>query len=73
MIAVDRIEGEIAVLDVQGVMVDVPLAVLPEGLSEGAQLKLVLCEKDSSTLTQENEDRLRRLRGLDPGDMEIEL
>ena len=73
MIAVDRIEGDIAVLDVHGVMVDVPLSVLPEGLSEGAQLKLVRCEKDSSTLTKENEDRLRRLRDSDPGDMEIDL
>ena len=73
MIAVDRIEGDIAVLDVHGVMVDIPLSDLPGGLSEGAQLKLVRCEKDSSTLTQENEDRLRRLRNSDPGDMEIDL
>ena len=73
MIAVDRIEGEIAVLEVHGVLVDVPLSELPKGLSEGAQLKLVLCEKDSSTLTQENEDRLRRLQRSDPGDVEIDL
>ena len=73
MIAVDRIEGEIAVLEVHGVMVDVPLSKLPKGLFEGAQLKLVLCNEDSSTLTQENEDRLRRLQSLDPGDMEIDL
>ena len=73
MIAVDRIEGEIAVLEVHGVLVDIPLSELPKGLSEGAQLKLVLCEKDSSTLTRENEDRLRRLQRSDPGDMEIDL
>ena len=73
MIAVDRIEGEIAVLDVHGVTIDVPLSELPKGLFEGAQLNLVLCDKDSSTLTQENEDRLRRLQTLDPGDMEIDL
>ena len=73
MIAVDRIEGEIAVLDVNGVLVDVPISKLPEGLSEGAQLKLVLCTEDSSTMTQENEARLRRLQSSDPGDMEIDL
>ena len=73
MIAVDRIEGAVAVLEVHGVLVDIPLSELPKGLSEGAQLKLVLCEKDSSTLTRENEDRLRRLQRSDPGDMEIDL
>lgn len=40
-VAVDRIEGDIAVLDVGGVSVDWPLASLPAGTTEGSTLSVV--------------------------------
>lgn len=40
MIVVDRIEGDMAVLEIGGKCVDVPLAALPEGLREGDLLEI---------------------------------
>lgn len=44
---VDRIEGETAVLEIGGELVDWPVSLLPEGAEEGhrLQLKLTLGER----------------------------
>jgi hypothetical protein len=62
MIVVDRIEGDQAVLDVGGRTVDVPLAVLPEGVREGDRLTFVVAPADTS----EADARLARLRAKTP-------
>lgn len=65
-IAVDRIEGDIAVLDIGGdKTVDVPASLLPEGAVEGSVLTLTLAlaadaAKDAA------EARLERLRSRSP-------
>ncbi len=73
MIAVDRIEGDRVILDVDGETVEMPCSALPEGIREGDTLRLEVCENGASSLRKENEDRLERLRERDPGDMEIDL
>lgn len=58
MIVVDRIEGSIAVLEIGGRTVDVPLAELPAGVKEGDRLNFQVAPADSSAA----EDRLARLK-----------
>ena len=73
MIVIDRIEGDRAVLEIDGEMVEVSLKVLPEDCREGAMLSFTLCDDDGAELQRENEERLARLRAQDPGDMEIDI
>jgi hypothetical protein len=73
VIVVDRIEGDRAILEVDGDTIELPLSVLPPGAGEGTILTLVLCGEQGSDLSKENEERLARLRAADPGDMEIEI
>jgi hypothetical protein len=42
MIVIDRIEGEVAVVELAGSTVDVPLSELPPGVKEGDRLGFVL-------------------------------
>lgn len=70
MIVVDRIEGEQAVLEVGGRLVDVPLSELPPGVKEGDRLTFQLAPVDLSAA----EDRLARLKARTPqgpGDFEL--
>ena len=73
MIVVDRIENSIAILEVEGETVEVPVAVLPNGAQEGSILEFTLCDDQGTELQRENEERLARLRAQDPGDMEIDI
>ena len=70
-LAVDRIEGDRAVIDIGGELVEIPAAALPEGAGEGALLTLQRAS-DADVLA-EAEARLARLRRLDPGDGPIDL
>ena len=60
-IAVDRIEGERAILDFGGELIEIPVAALPEGIGEGSRIQLSIAES-----TPEADDgaqaRLQRLR-----------
>jgi hypothetical protein len=72
VIVVDRIEEDIAVLEVDGETIDVPLAQLPAGITEGQVLE---GDGDNSATgpTREVVERMKRLRMRDPGDMEIDI
>ena len=58
MIVVDRIEDDVAVLEIGGRTVDVPLNDLPPGVKEGDRLTFQIAPAD----TTEAEARLARLR-----------
>lgn len=71
MIVVDRIEGQRAVLEISGELVEVPLSALPEGAGEGDLLVWQIA--DASARLAAAEARLDRLRARDPGADEIDL
>ncbi len=73
MIVIDRIEGHVAILEINGETVDVPATLLPHGAKEGDRLQLALCDNGGTQLQRENEERLQRLRERDSGDINIEL
>lgn len=56
----DRIEGAVAVLVKAGTQLDVPLALLPEGVIEGSTVLLTITPPDTQTLT---DDLAALLRG----------
>lgn len=58
MIVVDRIEGDVAVLEIGGRTVDVPLSELPAGVKEGDALTFQVAPADTTAA----EARLARLR-----------
>lgn len=71
LVVVDRIEGDLAVLEVAGTTVDWPIAALPEGVGEGTTLSVVfqITPSDHS----EAEARLERLRQRGPKGDAIDL
>ena len=71
MIVVDRIEGDRAVLEIDGEGVVIPASALPAGAGEGAVLILSL--GDSAAVLAEGEARLKRLRAHGPQDDVIDL
>ena len=62
MIVIDRIDDEIAVLEFDGQMIEIPSSVLPEGCKEGDILGFV--RLDNSEILQEGKDRLARLTSM---------
>ena len=64
MIAVDRVEGEHAVLDIDGQQVSIPARLLPPGAAEGSVLVLALA--DASAVLDEARARLARLAEATP-------
>jgi len=73
-ITVDRIEGDVAILDVNGASLDVPAAALPEGAGEGSVLTLALSADTSADETRsEAEARLKRLKKKNPPKMSFDL
>ena len=60
MIVIDRIEGDRAVLEIDGELIDVPVTALPAGAREGAVL--VWSIGDANDALSEAEARLQRLR-----------
>jgi hypothetical protein len=73
MIRVDRIEGQVAVVELDSHTIDLPLALLPPGTKEGSVLKLVL-DVDSETArrarAQARQDRLAAQSEL-PDEIEL--
>jgi hypothetical protein len=64
VIVVDRIEGETAVLEIEGRPVDVPSRLLPEGAKEGDPLVLALAQPGERAASAEA--RAARLRAKAP-------
>ena len=60
-IAVDRIEGDRAILDVGGELIEVPAAALPEGAVEGSRVRLETAEP-APEADDGAQKRLERLR-----------
>ena len=73
MIVIDRIEGNRAVLEIDGEMIEISTNALPADCREGAVLSFTLCDDGGADLQRENQERLERLRAQDPGDMEIDI
>ena len=71
MIVVDRIEGQRAVVEFDGEMIEIPVTALPEGAGEGAILALV--RREAPDVLAEAEARLARLRALGPAGDDIDL
>lgn len=67
MIVVDRIEGTIAVLEVEGKTYELPTSVLPEGAGEGSVLRLSLDEAAAGDVLAQSRARLERLKARNPG------
>ena len=65
---VDRIEGNLAVVEIGQLCVHIPLSHLPEGVAEGDGLVVVFSDPEALDTSV-----LDALRGRDPGDSEIEL
>lgn len=72
-IVVDRIDGQIAVLEVNGECIHFPVAALPEGCKEGDMLAFT--KVDSSKVLAEASDRIARMRNMSAmnsgGDLDI--
>lgn len=71
MIVVDRVEGDRAVLELLGELIQVPAAILPPGAGEGSVLVLSL--GDERARLDVAEARLARLRAAGPQEDEIDL
>lgn len=71
MIVVDRIEGDIVILEIAGALVNVAARLLPPGAGEGSVLVLQLA--DAHARLDEAEARLARLRAAGPQDDDIDL
>lgn len=67
-IVIDRFEGSMAVLDVNGHAVNFPASALPEGAREGSVLTLALDAESEREIRERAEARLERLRARSGGD-----
>ena len=73
MIVIDRIEGERAIVEIGGEIIEIPRSELPNGSKEGDVLVFAVNPEAVENMKKDNEERLKRLRERDPGDMEIDL
>ena len=71
MIVVDRIEGNRAVVEFDGEIIDIPVTCLPQGAGEGAVL--VFTRAEAPDALREAEERLARLKALSPPGDEFDL
>lgn len=63
-IVVDRVVGDVAVLEIAGQMVEIPSSLLPENTREGEML--VFQRTSNSSVLAESEARLERLKAASP-------
>lgn len=70
MIVVDRIEGDVAVLEIDGKRIDVPLSALPPGTKEGDELVLSL-QKVSASDAKERLERLKKTAKQGPDEFDL--
>ena len=71
IVTVDRIEGDLAVLIVDGTQVDWPVASLPPGAKEGSRYTVTFADAPSDL--SEAEARLARLKAKTPQSGDIDL
>ena len=64
MITVDRFEGDRAVIEVDGEMINIPMTALPVNLKEGDSVEFVIVANDNAIA--EEESRLKRLQASSP-------
>ena len=62
MIIIDRIEGDMAVLEIEGATYHVPASALPDGASEGSALRLTLEPATRASREAQAKARLERLK-----------
>jgi len=67
---IDRIENQIAIIELGDQTFEIPIAILPDGIQEGdhCQIQRILPAKNSDA-----EERLARLKERDPGSDIIDL
>lgn len=58
---IDRLDGKLAVLDAEGVSLEVPLQWLPHGVREGDGITVTFARGDSQPLADSVRDRLAKL------------
>ena len=68
---IDRIEGEVAIIEHAGNTFEVPLDLLPEGAQEGSRLSFTLLPPGSQRANAEA--RLARLRAQDTAPDHLDL
>ena len=72
-ISIDRMEDDIAYLDVDGEIIEFPVSALPDGSKEGDMLQFV--QVDASEVIAEAKERICRLQAMsktnDTGDIDI--
>ena len=73
MIVIDRIEGNRAILEANGEIIEIAATILPPGSVEGDVLELKFCDGAKAKIQSDSEARLERLKAQDPGEMEIEI
>ena len=66
MIVVDRIEGPMAVLEIDGDRYDIPASALPDGAGEGSVLRLSLDPDAQTDVAAQARARLERLAKRSP-------
>lgn len=72
-LVVDRIEGDVAVVEVAGRVVELPVAALPPGTGEGAVLRLVPDPDTEQARLDEAQARLERLKRRTPPKKVLDL
>jgi len=70
-LTVDRIEGDIAVVEGQDIVFDIPMSALPATILEGDRIQIVIAKKDNDEA--EAKARLRRLKAAGPKQDTIDL
>ena len=70
---IDGIEGNVAVIEFGGQTMDIPLACLPDGASEGDALRFVIDNQERKTRASQAQERLERLQATDQLPDHIEL
>jgi len=73
MIVVDRIEGDLAVLEADGQLLDFPFSALPEGTREGDILLISIDRDHTRSRTERAEARLARLKKRTPQSKTFEI
>ena len=66
-ITIDRLEGDVAVLEIGDTHVHFPVAALPEGAVEGTRLTLSVEAEGTKDALDAAKARLERLKQRDPG------
>lgn len=61
-IVIDRIEDDLAILDVDGEIIEFPLKALPDNSKEGDLIAFV--KLDNSELLQQAKDRIEKLKAM---------